>query len=192
MSNWMYGKNPMDGLEVAKVSLLLASANRQSIQRLRKSIAAGGFFEGLIEKYFLQNTQKMVFVMKPDEAHTQKLEREEKALLQRTVAALVRSDEDARTLFTQGQDLLARQESKGDISCLPTLGLQDIARETSWYDVARDDSSGAPVYWRATDTNGVSYLRVSNQADGIPNHLRPFIPLFCDVSAPWTDLNPSA
>ncbi|KAJ9065382.1 Mitochondrial presequence protease [Entomophthora muscae] len=169
MSNWMYGKNPMDGLEITK-----------SILRLRESIAAGGFFEGLVEKYLLKNNQKMVFIMKPDEAYTQKLEAEEKALLERTVAKMIRNEDDAKKLFKEGQELLARQETKEDISCLPTLGLQDIVRETSWYDVVRDDTAGAPVYWRATDTNGVSYLRVSNQTDDIPNQLRPFIPLFCD------------
>ncbi|KAI0233891.1 Mitochondrial presequence protease [Massospora cicadina] len=169
ISNWMYGGNPMDGLEITK----------QILRRLRESIAAGGFFEGLVDRYLLQNPQRMVFVMKPDEGYVKKLQLAEKQTLDRTVETMVRSDADAAKLFKVGQDLLARQESKCDCSCLPTLGLEDIARATPWFDVVQDTVLGTPVYWRATDTNGVSYLRVSNQVV-VPSHLRPYLPLFCD------------
>ncbi|KAJ3020456.1 Mitochondrial presequence protease [Thoreauomyces humboldtii] len=168
MSNWVHGGDPIEFLKVS-----------ERIEKIRADITRPRFFEGMIEKYFLKNKHRLVFVMEPDEEYSAKLHANEERRLAEKVQALTEADK--AKIFEDGIQLAKSQEAKEDISCLPTLTIADIPAEGATYPVRTSLQGGIPVQWRSTATNGVSYVSIAKNVDAMPKHLKPFMPLYANA-----------
>jgi len=171
-SGWLNGTNPADLLEV-----------NTYIDRLRKELAEGGFFESRIEKYLLNNNHKLTFVMEPSATFAAELSKEEQERLESKVSALTESDK--KEIEERGLELLANQDKTEDLSCLPTLTLSDIPLKGKRTPLEHSAVGDTPVQWRTAATNGITYFRAISTSTGIPPELRVYLPLFCDVRPPF-------
>ncbi|CAO3677852.1 unnamed protein product [Umbelopsis ramanniana] len=167
-SGWFNGTNPADLLEV-----------NTYIDRLRKELAEGGFFESRIEKYLLNNNHKLTFVMEPSATFAAELSKEEQERLESKVSALTESDK--KEIEERGLELLANQDKTEDLSCLPTLTLSDIPLKGKRTPLEHSAVGDTPVQWRTAATNGITYFRAISTSTGIPPELRVYLPLFCDA-----------
>ncbi|KAG2182463.1 hypothetical protein INT43_007393 [Umbelopsis isabellina] len=167
-SGWFNGTNPADLLEI-----------NTYIDRLRKELAEGNFFESRIEKYLLNNKHKLTFVMEPSAQYSTELLEEEQSRLADKVKTL--SEEDKQEIEERGLELLKNQDKTEDLSCLPTLNLSDIPVKGKRTPLEHTSVGETPVQWRTAATNGITYFRAISTSSGIPPELRIYLPLFCDV-----------
>ncbi|TPX62967.1 hypothetical protein PhCBS80983_g00118 [Powellomyces hirtus] len=168
MSNWVHGGDPLEFLEVSK-----------RIEQLRSAMTKPRYFETMIEKYFLNNKSRLVFVMEPDESYNSNLIANEKSRLAEKVQSLTESDK--QRIYEEGVKLAESQEMKTDVSCLPTLTIADIPAKGLSYPTEDLPQGSVPVQWRKTATNGVSYVTLDKRIDNIPSHLKLYLPLYASA-----------
>jgi Zn-dependent M16 (insulinase) family peptidase len=141
-------------------------------------LAKGNFFESRIDKYLLNNPHTLSFTMRPDEKYTADLMAEEKSRLNQKIEAL--TDTDKSQIAKDGQDLLTSQDTTEDLSCLPSLQLNDIALKAKHTILEHTGLCNTPVQWRTTSTNGITYFRAISTLPSLPDDLKMYLPLFCD------------
>jgi Zn-dependent M16 (insulinase) family peptidase len=134
----------------------------------------------LISKYFIGNPHTLTFTMIPSPDYSAEVNANEISRLAGKTSVLTEVDKEK--LYEQGQELLKNQETPEDLSCLPTLKIQDISPKTKIYQLEHSALNGAPVQWRSTATNGITYFRGINTIPALTAELKKYLPLFTDVS----------
>lgn len=174
-SGWFNGVDPFDML-----------AWQETVSAFRQKFAEEGYLEGLLDKHLL-NDQTFTFTMKPSETYGENIAMEEAACLAQKIAQ-VASDtggeiQAQKQLTTEELELLKAQESARtqDVSCLPTLVLEDIPRRVENKKVRDSVLGQAKIQWREASTNGLTYFRAINLLENLPSELRQLIPLFGDA-----------
>lgn len=171
---WFNGTDPFDSL-----------AWSDTITQFQANMAKGGYLEGLIEKYLL-NDNTLTFTMAPSATYGEELVREEQERLSSRIQKAIKeagSEAKAREHFEkQEQDLLVEQNKTNteDLSCLPTVYVKDIPRTKEPIAVRDDVTEDVQVQWREAPTNGLTYFRAINTLNNLPDDLRELIPLFTD------------
>ncbi|KOS17100.1 Mitochondrial presequence protease [Escovopsis weberi] len=171
---WFNGSDPFDSL-----------AWNDTIAAFQTKLAEGGYLEGLMDKYLL-NDNTLTFTMAPSETFGDELVTEEKERLASKIRDAVEragSEEEAHAGFEkQEQDLLVEQNktSTEDLSCLPTVHAKDIPRSKEPVAVRDEVSDGISIQWREAPTNGLTYFRAIHTLQNLPDELRELIPLFTD------------
>ncbi|KAI0405225.1 Metalloenzyme, LuxS/M16 peptidase-like protein [Xylaria palmicola] len=171
---WFSGTDPFDSL-----------AWNDTVAAFEAKLAQGGYLEGLIDKYFM-NDNTLTFTMAPSENYSAELAKEEEERLASKIALATQEaggEDAARVFFEQREiELLAEQNksSTQDLSCLPSVHVKDIPREKEPITVRDEILSGTKIQWREAPTNGLTYFRAINTFDNLPDELRALIPLFTD------------
>ncbi|EHK25983.1 uncharacterized protein TRIVIDRAFT_36229 [Trichoderma virens Gv29-8] len=171
---WFNGSDPFDSL-----------AWNDTIAAFQAKMAEGGYLEGLMDKYLL-NDNTLTFTMAPSATFGDDLIAEEQSRLSSKIQDAVNKagdEESARLQFEkQEQDLLVEQNktTTEDLSCLPTVYVKDIPRSTDPTIVRDEIADGIPIQWREAPTNGLTYFRAINTLENLPDELRELIPLFTD------------
>ena len=149
-----------------------------ALDRLREEVVEGDFFESRIRKYFLENDHQILMILHPDKEKAAAMEAEEKEKLARIESTL--SPEDRETIKAQAAALEKLQETPEDLSCLPTLGREDIDEEiqTAYPDPGLS-TDGISAY--VQPTNGILYYTLVTRTGNVPTDLLPLVPLFCHV-----------
>lgn len=174
-SGWFNGVDPFDAL-----------AWQDTVSAFKQKFSVEGYLEGLLDQYLL-NDQTFTFTMKPSESYGDNIAKEEAARLAQKIsliAADAGGEIQAQKRFTAAElELLEAQESarNQDVSCLPTLVLEDIPRRAERKDVRDSVLGPAKIQWREASTNGLTYFRALNLVENLPSELRQLIPLFCDA-----------
>ena len=168
MPSWFDGVSPIDQLKWTS-----------RIERLKNEISAGPFFQNLIRKYFLENQSRLILTMRPDEKYDERFKAKEKALLSERVESL--SGVDKKKIAEEGLALLAVQEQPDNISSLPTLTVNDIPVKGETHATQKEIIGEVSVQWRIAPTNGITYFTATNSLRGLPDHLRPYVPIFADA-----------
>lgn len=117
--------------------------------------------------------------MRPDPEYTARLAADEQRRLADKVNALTESEK--REIVEDGKQLAANQDKVEDLACLPTLQLHDIAPKMKRTILDHTGLCNAPVQWRTTATNGITYFRAISTLPHLPQELKLYLPLFCDV-----------
>lgn len=172
---WFNGVDPFDAL-----------AWQETVSAFMQKFSEERYLEDLLDKHLL-NDQTFTFTMKPSETYGDEITKEEAARLTQKVAmvaAEVGGEIQAQKQLTAGElELVEAQESarNQDVSCLPTLILEDIPRRMERKEV-RDTALGqGKIQWREASTNGLTYFRALHLVENLPSDLRQLIPLFCDA-----------
>ncbi|KAL7893786.1 Metalloenzyme, LuxS/M16 peptidase-like protein [Trichoderma sp. SZMC 28014] len=171
---WFNGSDPFDSL-----------AWNDTIAAFQAKMAEGGYLEGLMDKYLL-NDNTLTFTMAPSATFGDDLIAEEQARLSSKIQDAVNkagSEESARQQFEkQEQELLVEQNKTNteDLSCLPTVHVKDIPRSKEPTIVRDEVANGIPIQWHEAPTNGLTYFRAINTLENLPDDLRELIPLFTD------------
>ncbi|KAL8672964.1 MAG: hypothetical protein Q9168_002597 [Polycauliona sp. 1 TL-2023] len=171
---WFNGSDPLHML-----------AWNETVDAFKRNNAKGGYLEGLLEKYLL-NDRHLTFTMKPDDAYGASVASEEEGRLASKIAEVSQSaggDQEAHAqLVTTELELLKAQSlaPTEDLGCLPSVNVQDIPRQMVRRPIRDSNISGVNVQWREANTNGLTYFRAINVLEGLPAELRTLMPLFTD------------
>lgn len=145
------------------------------LDRLKKELSKGSFFENRIKSYFLDNPHRVLFTLAPDQLMERKENDRVAAELDSVKASLSRSD--MKKIQEDAKALRRLQESIEDVSCLPTLELEDIppsvksVKETTRY--------GTAAAYYNQPTSGIFYFEAAAGAGSFRKQLIPLIPFFC-------------
>ena len=144
-----------------------------------KSQVETDYFEQIIQKYFIDNTHKVVLTLKPQKGLINQQEQELKEKLQQILSGL--SDEEVEEIKIKEAKLKEFHEledSEEDISKLPTLEISDIEKEAEKTVIEEKEFSGEKLLCSEIGTNGIAYLKVSFNLKGVDEELLPYVGLF--------------
>ncbi len=163
--SWFHGGDPL--------KILNFDAD---LTRLQKELAGGDFFENRIKEYFLDNPHRVTMTLVPDQEMASRENDRLGAELARIKKDLTQPDIDR--LKQDAEALMRLQETEEDISCLPTLGRQDIPPSVpSVEKAAIDDAIQANLYNQAT--SGIFYFAAAAGSGALSSELMPLAPFFC-------------
>jgi len=172
---WFTGVDPFDSL-----------AWNDTLAAFETEYAKGGYLEGLMDKYLL-NDNTLTFTMAPSPEFVQDLAKEEEARLKTKISKAVETaggEDKARAAFEERELALLAEQGKSnteDLSCLPSVHVKDIPR-TKEPVVLRNETVGqVKLQLREAPTNGLTYFRAINTLENLPDELRSLIPLFTDA-----------
>jgi Zn-dependent M16 (insulinase) family peptidase len=147
----------------------------QTLAEFHQAQAQGGFLEGLLRRYLLDNTHRVTLTLAPDDQLGARLEAEEKARLAQVQSQL--SSEQVQQIVAESQTLKERQDAPEDTSVLPGLELSDIplVADTTRYQLV--EHRGATVGLCAQPTNGLAYLELQFGVQGLSEAEQDLLPL---------------
>lgn len=148
---------------------------------LRKK-AEEGYFEKLIEKYFLQNPHAVTVVLVPREGLTRKQEEALKEKLAKIKDGM--SEEELagiRSMMDRLNEFREKEDSPEDIARIPLLAREDLKRETEVIYNLEKKLGDTPALHHEVFTNGIGYLRLIFQIKDIPKEYFPYIGVLKNV-----------
>ncbi|RXN00087.1 Presequence protease, mitochondrial [Acipenser ruthenus] len=148
------------------------------------------------------NPHRLTLSMSPDESYFEKQAQAEEEKLKQKVSAL--SEEDKKLIYEKGKskkhkvktaryyllqtwsfhpdgELMAAQSTTQDASCLPALKVSDILPTIPFTPVEMGNAGDVPVQYCAQPTNGMVYFRAMCSLNTLPEDLKIYVPLFCNV-----------
>ena len=164
-SSWFHGGDPSRILQFDA-----------DLQKLRNEISRGPFLENRIEKYFLDNSHRVLLTLIHDPLMEEKEGHRVTAELDR-IRGEMRQPE-LEKIKNDTHALKQLQEYKEDVSCLPTLDLEEIpptvqiVKASSAY-----DTIPATCYRQAT--SGIFYFLGVAGSGLLQKRWVPLIPFFC-------------
>ncbi|EPY49467.1 metalloendopeptidase [Schizosaccharomyces cryophilus OY26] len=164
---WFNGVDPADYL----------SWNKQ-IEWLKNENKDGKLFQKLIQKYVFKNKSRFVFSMYPSADFSKNYQKKEAEKLQSHVSSLPQSK--IREIEQVSADLLEKQSTLEDTSCLPTLSVSDINKATEKTELEFMELGNVPIQWYKLSP-GLTYLRLLFPLKGFPEHLLPYLSVYCDA-----------
>ncbi|NWU51503.1 PREP protein, partial [Dromas ardeola] len=169
-SCWNQDGDPVELLKIA-----------DKVSRFRQCLKENPtFLQEKVKTYFKDNPHRLTLSMSPEEDYHDKQAKMEAEKLDKKVSAL--SEEEKTQIFEKGLELIALQSKPQDTSCLPALKVSDIEPQIPFTvletTLAADE---VPVQYCAQPTNGVVYFRAVSSLNTLPEELKPYVPLFCNV-----------
>lgn len=137
------------------------------------------YLESLVEKYLLNNKHKLVITMSPENNYEEHRKENEEKLLKEKLAPL--SDVDKDNIYQQGLELRQQQDTVQDITCLPSLSLNDLKKTTDSVPLKKENINNTPVFIFPQPTNQVTYFKSLLNTSHLSHDLKNLIPLFCNV-----------
>lgn len=171
---WFNGTDPFDSL-----------AWNGTIHAFKSRLAQGKYLEGLIDEYLL-NDNTLTFTMAPSTSYGEDLAEEERGRLSAKIREAVEKaggKESAQKQFEEQERALLVEQNRTnteDLSCLPTVHVEDVPRSREPVATRDETVDGIPVQWREAPTNGLTYFRAIKTWDNLPDDLRELVPLFTD------------
>ncbi|NNL42541.1 MAG: peptidase M16 [Desulfobacterales bacterium] len=163
--SWFHGGDPVKTLQF-----------ETDLKKLRKALQKGPFFETLIKDCFLQNPHRVLLTLVPDQMMEQKEARRVEEKLKQIKSAMHQDELDRITENTKALKQL--QESRENVSSLPTLEIEDIPTSIQKVDQATGSEKGPAVCYEQP-TSGIFYLTAVAGTESIKKELIPLVPFFC-------------
>ena len=137
------------------------------------------FFEGLIEKYLLNNTHKSVVVCAPSTEIQSKKEAELKEKLAEYKASL--SKDEINKLIESTESLKAYQaapDTKEGLSTIPLLKKSDLSYDVLPINNDLENINGVKTLYHNYPTSGIGYIRVLFDVRNMPKEYVPYLGVF--------------
>jgi presequence protease len=169
LTTWLYDADPLEPLAFEK-----------PLAAIKQHLASGGrYFEGLIERYFLNNPHHSVVILQPQPGLNQREEAAEQQRLE--VVRKAMSAAELQQVFENAEQLKRRQETPDSpeaLATLPSLKLEDLEQHNKLIPIDVLDQDGAKILYHNLFTNGIVYLEVGLDLHNLPQELLPYVPLF--------------
>ena len=149
--------------------------------------AEEGYFEGLVEKYLLNNPHEAMLVLLPkaglaleqEAALKEKLAERKKRMSQKEL-------EDIRSMMDALEEFREREDAPEDLARIPLLSREDLKREAEPFYNEERTLGGVPALFHRVHTNGIGYLRLIFKVQDIPAEYFPYIStlknMFCNLN----------
>ncbi|MDP6018086.1 MAG: insulinase family protein, partial [Candidatus Latescibacteria bacterium] len=168
LATWLYDGDPFEPL-----------AFEAPLAALKERVAAGGYFEGLIEDHLLTNPHRTTVYVRPDPTQSEREEAEEKSRLAKVRETL--SEADMERIAAEAVQLKERQETPddpADLAKIPVLSRDDLERQIRKVPIERTEVAGARTFYHDLFTNGIVYIDVGFDLRTLPAELLPYVSLF--------------
>ncbi|MCI8402656.1 MAG: insulinase family protein [Lachnospiraceae bacterium] len=163
----MYGLQCFDSWLYDENDPLMHLAYAGTFCELRKEMESG-YFEGLIERYLLDNPHTAVVVLKPEKGLSAKKEAALADRLAQKKASL--TTEQTEALVEQTRALKEYQDEPTDpelLKKIPLLAREDIKKEVAPLNWTESEDSGVRVLHHNLFTAGIGYLRLLFDIDTV-------------------------
>ncbi len=170
MDSWLYDKDPAMHLRYESI-----------IKKIRDK-KDKGYFEGLIEKYLLNNDHSSIIVLKPKKGISEARDEEIRAKLknikaQMTEGQLIELTEQTAKL----QEWQNTPDSPEKLELVPMLSIGDIDRKGEELPQQVKESGGIKVLAHHMFTNGIVYANFQFDTTAVPKDMLPYIPLLSSI-----------
>ncbi|GFN99728.1 presequence protease, mitochondrial [Plakobranchus ocellatus] len=168
-STWNHEGDPVQSMQVGSI-----------VERFREDIKQNPkLLQEKVKHYLKDNQHRLTLTMGPDSDFESKRTQEEESRLAKLVADL--REKDKETIYQRGLDLQDQQNLKEDLSCLPSLKIDDLSKLIKPEPMEMNHAGWSFIQTCEQPTNGVTYLRQASSLEGLPEELMPYVPLFSEV-----------
>lgn len=165
--SWLYDDNePFTHLAAA-----------DTFEYLKKMIDTD-YYEKLIEKYFINNTHKVLLTLKPKKGMAQKEDKELKEHLRALQNSL--SEEEINDIKKKEENLKAfheMTETEENLKKIPALSIEDIEKKADKIIIEERKVGNENVLFSNINTSGIAYLNVSANLADVDEKLIPYVGL---------------
>lgn len=168
LSTWLYGADP---------TLLLAYESH--LDRVKENLKSGGYLEGLIRRYLLENPHRTVVMLKAEPGLAERESEEETSRFNK-IKSSFSDDEIARTIENAGilQKMQSSPDSPEALASIPVLKVSDLDRENMLIPVEQRPFGKTPGYYHDLFTGGITYLDLGFNLQVLPRRYLSYVPLF--------------
>lgn len=173
----MYGLSLMDSWLYDENDPFLFANNVQVLDELKELIDKG-YFESLVDKYFLSNPHSTVVTLKPKTGLTAIEDEELRVKLAKIKAGL--NKEEIEKIVQQTAHLKEYQDtpsSQEDLEKIPLLSREDLSKSVKPIDLEVRKIGDTTVLFHDVNTNGISYLEMLYDVSGATLEDLPYIQL---------------
>ena len=174
VNTWIYEKEPSLFLEMGKV---LSTVRQRWEQN-------PNVFNELIREKFLDNPHRLTVVYAPDPEMQARLDAADQARLKAIRAQL--TDEQMRNIAADAAELERRSgqpNSPEALAKLPQLHVSDLPEKPLHIPTTVETVKGRPLLRNEVFSNGVNYLTLNLDLQGLPQHLWQYLPRYTDAIA---------
>lgn len=166
--SWLYGGDPLSHLAYEPV-----------LARLKEKLAAGRYFEQLIQQELIDNPHRATVVLEPDP--------EQEAKRRQELAAKLASRKDLlsggalQALVNQCEELKQAQltpDSPEALDSIPRLSLSAVDRQAEDYAFELIDEAPVALSFSEQPTNGIVYVQLAFNTEAVPQELLPYLKLY--------------
>ncbi len=170
ISPWILGGDPLSFLTM-----------RKHFESVRRRLDADpGYLPGLIRQRLLDNPHRLSTVLRPDREWSARTDADFSRKMQEVRASL--SDDETARLAEQALELerqAAAPNSPEVLALLPQLAIAELpVRPQPLPTRVEDLSGGCELLVNDVVTNGVNYLHVDLDLEGLPEELWPYLSLY--------------
>ncbi len=165
LRGWLHDRPPLESLAFEKPMMEL----RSQVKR--------GYFEGIIRRDLLENNHRTTVVVAPDP----ELQGKRDAAERRDLDNLLESMTDRKTLDESLEKLDEFQDtpdSAEDLARIPFLSREDLPADVRKLDLEEGRYGDVTWYRHDTFSNGVAYLDMAFNMEGLEPELQAWMPLF--------------
>ncbi|MCD4685023.1 MAG: insulinase family protein [Anaerolineae bacterium] len=169
LRTWLHGGDPLAPL-----------AFEGPLSALKTQLAVDDrYFEGLIQRYLLDNPHRATVNLTPDPDRQAQLDAAERARLAEARAVMGEADvqqviDDARAL----KKLQETPDSPEALATIPVLKRDDLDKETKTIPLGVSDVHGAELLYHDLFTNGIVYLDLGFNLHTLPQAYVPYMGVF--------------
>lgn len=169
---WIYDKEPTLFL---KMGACLSTIRQRWEQNPR-------IFNDLIRERLLKNPHRLTTVLTPDPGMQARLDASENARLKAVRAQL--TDEQVKQIAAEAGELERLNDqpnSLEDLAKLPQLHVSDLPEKPLHIPISLETVSGRPLLRSEVFSNGVNYVELSFDLQGLPQHLWKYLPRYTNA-----------
>jgi len=177
----MYGLKILDSWLYDEEQPFIHIKANKTFEWLRSQIGTG-YYETLIEKYFLNNTHASLLVLEPTKGMTKAKEDDLEGKLAEFKASL--NENQINQIVEDTKALKAYQSeasTKEELETIPMLTIDDITKDASPLCNELIEAEDIPVLRHPIDTNGIGYMKLLFDTKKVPSKLIPYIGLLSSV-----------
>ena len=167
LRGWLHGCPPYQCLYIA-----------EPFERLKKRISADkNYVCTLIQRLLLDNVQRSLVVVYPDETYSVRRVEREKELADMLFSRIDKKQaEDALCALTAYQQ---QDDSEQACRLIPHIHPDELSSKIDRIDIAADTLRGTvPYYISKESTNGIIYIDIGFPVDTVPAEYLPLLPMF--------------
>lgn len=170
MDGWLYDEAPWTHLTY------------ESVLNKIKSQLDNNYFENLINRYILKNNHSSMLIIRPERG----LEEKKDALLKEKLKTLKDSlsEDEIQKIIQDTLRLKKRQmtrDSKEDLMKIPLLSIEDIDPNPKDLKLVKNKIQDVEVLFYPVFTNGIYYVNLYFNTEGVKEELIPYISLLSAV-----------
>jgi len=145
---WLHADDPISPLRL-----------EENLSRLRTNLHEPGFIPKLIRRYLIDNPHRVTLTLQPDQEQQKKEDLALKKDLKEIGKGL--TAKDVEELIEKNRQLQLEQETEPDLSCLPTLGREDIPASEMLVPSELHRLEKLNCHTFPQPTNGIGYLNLA-------------------------------